>query len=92
MFGAIQEPNHTLADLIELYKKPAFIAYFSVLESFILFGMIATHYLEYRYNKYEETGLPPDSKIGSFISLSDLKSYIGVRYLLDYRSNIMRRG
>ncbi|KAI8149138.1 hypothetical protein BJV82DRAFT_590787 [Fennellomyces sp. T-0311] len=84
MFGAIQEPNHSLEDLIELYKKPAFIIYFSILESFILITMISTHYLEYRYNEieqHEEQLDPADRKLlGQWISMADLKMYIGVSY------------
>ncbi|KAI7854392.1 hypothetical protein BDC45DRAFT_440711 [Circinella umbellata] len=84
MFGAIQEPNHSLEDLIELYKKTGFIIYFSILESFILITMISTHYLEYRYNKIEQEQEdldPPDRKLlGRSISMADLKTYIGISY------------
>ncbi|KAI9492726.1 hypothetical protein BDB00DRAFT_826934 [Zychaea mexicana] len=84
MFGAIQEPNHSLEDLIELYRKPAFIVYFSILEAFILITMISTHYLEYRYNKIEqeqEEMAPADRKLlGQWVNMADLKTYIGISY------------
>ncbi|KAI9322630.1 hypothetical protein BX666DRAFT_1848832 [Dichotomocladium elegans] len=81
MFGVIQEPNHSLDDLIELYKRPAFIIYFSILEAIILVTIIGTHLSERVYNKWEEAIPPPDQKLlGTWLSMDDLKTYIGVSY------------
>ncbi|KAF9952421.1 hypothetical protein BGZ70_000607, partial [Mortierella alpina] len=32
LFGVVPEPSHSLEDLIQLYKRPAFIVYFSLIE------------------------------------------------------------
>ncbi|CAG8503917.1 11729_t:CDS:2 [Diversispora eburnea] len=32
LFGMVKAPSHSLDDLIELYKRPTFIAYFSIIE------------------------------------------------------------
>src|SRR5436305_1499402 len=47
LFGVVHEPNHSLEDLIELYKRPAFIAYFTVMEFFVLSLLIANKLGEY---------------------------------------------
>lgn len=75
MFGVIQEPNHSLDDLVELYKKPAFIAYFSILETCIFVTMVVTHYLENVYERIQN----PDDKLFAWIDAPRLKTYIGVR-------------
>ncbi|ORZ04029.1 hypothetical protein BCR43DRAFT_431319 [Syncephalastrum racemosum] len=76
IFGVIQEPNHSLDDLIELYKKPAFIAYFSILETCIFVTMVVTHYLEHIYERI----LNPDDKLFAWMDAPRLKTYIGVSY------------
>ncbi|KAI7906015.1 magnesium transporter [Cokeromyces recurvatus] len=50
-FGTISEPNHSLKDLITLYKRPSFIIYFSLLEISICIGLICTHVMEYLMKK-----------------------------------------
>ena len=47
LFGAVNEPNHSLEDLIELYKRPAFIAYFSITELVVIGLLIANKFGEY---------------------------------------------
>ena len=44
IFGVVYEPYHSLKDLIELYKRPAFIAYFSVFEFLIIVILIANKF------------------------------------------------
>ncbi|KAF7722907.1 hypothetical protein EC973_002587 [Apophysomyces ossiformis] len=46
-FGVVPEPSHTLKDLIALYKRPAFIIYFTLVEMLTCFGLLATHLTEY---------------------------------------------
>lgn len=82
LFGVIQEPNHSLEALLALYKRPAFIIYFSILESFILVTMVTTHLLEHFYHQWEEDMTPDQKLLGSWLSMADLKVYIGIRYLL----------
>ncbi|CAG8547542.1 3274_t:CDS:2, partial [Funneliformis mosseae] len=45
-FGVVNEPNHSLEDLIELYKRPAFIAYFSIIEFVVVCLLIANKFGE----------------------------------------------
>ncbi|KAI9486586.1 MAG: magnesium transporter NIPA-domain-containing protein [Benjaminiella poitrasii] len=49
-FGVIPEPHHSLNDLIELYKKSSFIAYFSILEILIVTLIIISYYCDYQLN------------------------------------------
>lgn len=51
LFGVVNEPNHSLEDLIELYKRPAFIAYFSVVEFVVISILIANKFGEYALNQ-----------------------------------------
>ncbi|KAI7869791.1 hypothetical protein BDF14DRAFT_1741711 [Spinellus fusiger] len=46
-FGVVPEPSHTLQDLLALYKRPAFIIYFAVVEAVTCLGLVGTHLLEY---------------------------------------------
>lgn len=75
-FGVVPEPNHTLQDLIRLYKRPAFIVYFTLIESFTCFGLLATHILQYRLDK-------PSSATSSWqqrlYTHPDLKMWLGIR-------------
>lgn len=82
LFGVIQEPNHSLEALLALYKRPAFIIYFSILESFILVTMVTTHLLEHFYHQWEEDMTPDQKLLGSWLSMADLKVYIGIRYFV----------
>ncbi|OBZ91676.1 putative magnesium transporter NIPA8 [Choanephora cucurbitarum] len=70
-FGTVPEPNHTLDDLIKLYKRPSFIVYFSLVEAFILIGLLSTHVLEYWME------LRPYDWISA---IPDLKMYLGISY------------
>lgn len=83
LFGVIPEPDHDIDDLIRLYKKPAFIAYFSVLEFVIITGLLTIHYFERLYYNMESSALPPTNMgkfIGKRITLEDFKKYIGISF------------
>ncbi|CAI2178123.1 16402_t:CDS:2, partial [Funneliformis geosporum] len=45
-FGVVNEPSHSLEDLIELYKRPAFIIYFSIIEFVVFCFLIANKFGE----------------------------------------------
>ena len=83
LFGVIPEPDHDIDDLIRLYKKPAFIAYFSILEFVIVTGLLTTHYFERLYFMMESAAVPP-TNMGKFInrwlSMEEMKKYIGISY------------
>lgn len=78
-FGVIREPNHSLSDLILLYRKPGFIIYFTILETFIVATMLITHYLEYCCNLIESRQDITQKKIVHGYSLEEMKRYIGIR-------------
>ncbi|CEP12082.1 hypothetical protein [Parasitella parasitica] len=83
LFGVIPEPDHDIDDLIRLYKKPAFIAYFSVLEFVIITGLLTTHYFERMYHLMESAAIPPTNMgkfIGKWVTMDDLKKYCGISY------------
>ncbi|KAI8066032.1 hypothetical protein BDF21DRAFT_345889 [Thamnidium elegans] len=83
LFGVIPEPDHDIDDLIRLYKKPAFIAYFSILEFIILTGLLTTHYFERLYHLMESATLQPNNIgkfVGKWVSMQDLKKYIGISF------------
>ncbi|KAI8997038.1 hypothetical protein BDB01DRAFT_769613 [Pilobolus umbonatus] len=80
LFGVIREPDHDINDLIRLYRKPAFIAYFSIIEFLIVAGILVTHYFEYVYCLMLSTDYSA-GKIGHYsIELDTLKMYIGIGY------------
>jgi hypothetical protein len=75
-FGVVQEPNHTLDDLIRLYKRPTFIAYFAVVEFFIVAGLAFTHIVE-RKHKSMQMSLSEQT----IMSHPNIKSLLGIRYV-----------
>ncbi|KAI7884735.1 uncharacterized protein EV154DRAFT_522077 [Mucor mucedo] len=83
LFGVIPEPDHDIDDLIRLYKKPAFIAYFSILEFVIVSGLFITHYCERLYYMMESTAIQPTNMgklVGRWVSMEDFKKYIGISF------------
>jgi len=40
VFGIVQEPTHSLEDLLALFNRPAFIVYFSLLGFFVAVALI----------------------------------------------------
>lgn len=81
-FGVVPEPNHSLSDLILLYRKPGFIVYFTILETFIVATMLVTHYLEYCCALIElrqEEDITPKKVVHGY-SLEEMKRYIGISY------------
>lgn len=47
IFGIVPEPTHSLEDLLLLFERPAFIAYFSILGVAVLLCLVATHITEF---------------------------------------------
>lgn len=75
-FGVVPEPNHSLQDLIRLYKRPTFIVYFTIIETFICLGLLTTHIIDYKM----EHAPPSLSMQGSSIyGRTDLKMWLGIR-------------
>ncbi|KAI0073129.1 hypothetical protein K474DRAFT_1666969 [Panus rudis PR-1116 ss-1] len=62
VFGIVPEPTHSLEDLLVLFSRPAFIAYFSLLGIFTVLCLAITHLLEYNYQRKEgKIALPIES-------------------------------
>ena len=49
-FGVVNDSTHSLEDLIELYKRPAFIVYFSIIEFVIIIFLALNKYGEHILN------------------------------------------
>lgn len=75
-FGVVPEPNHSLQDLIRLYKRPTFIVYFTIIETFICLGLLTTHIIDYKMEH-----APPSLSMqgGSIYGRTDLKMWLGIR-------------
>ncbi|CDO71580.1 hypothetical protein BN946_scf184911.g50 [Trametes cinnabarina] len=51
VFGIVPEPTHSLEDLLRLFNRPAFVAYFSILGVFVFVWLVVTHIVEYSYTR-----------------------------------------
>ncbi|KAJ6509529.1 hypothetical protein C8R47DRAFT_1099049 [Mycena vitilis] len=51
IFGIVPEPTRSLEDLLELFRRPAFVVYFSLLGAFVLVALIITHLTEYSFSR-----------------------------------------
>ncbi|KAI0335254.1 hypothetical protein GY45DRAFT_896313 [Cubamyces sp. BRFM 1775] len=51
VFGIVPEPTHSLEDLLRLFNRPAFVAYFSILGVMVFIWLVATHVVEYSYTR-----------------------------------------
>ncbi|KAG2223574.1 hypothetical protein INT45_001656 [Circinella minor] len=75
-FGVVPEPNHSLQDLIRLYKRPSFVVYFAIIESFTCLGLITTHFIQYKSERSEASG----RRLGGIYTRPDLKMWLGISY------------
>ncbi|KZT30582.1 hypothetical protein NEOLEDRAFT_1082700 [Neolentinus lepideus HHB14362 ss-1] len=51
VFGIVPEPTHSLEDLLRLFRRPAFVAYFSILGLVVVLCLGITHIVEYSYTR-----------------------------------------
>lgn len=58
VFGIVPEPTHSLEDLLALFGRPAFVAYFSVLGAFVVVSLGIAHVVEYTHNRQRPIALP----------------------------------
>ncbi|KAI0321340.1 hypothetical protein OF83DRAFT_1198753 [Amylostereum chailletii] len=49
VFGIVPEPTHSLEDLLRLFRRPAFVAYFSLLGFVVVVCLVITHVAEFSY-------------------------------------------
>ncbi|GLB36149.1 putative magnesium transporter NIPA [Lyophyllum shimeji] len=50
-FGIVPEPTRSLEDLLTLFSRPAFVAYFSILGAVVICCLAATHITEYAFTR-----------------------------------------
>ncbi|CAH1758462.1 10564_t:CDS:2 [Entrophospora sp. SA101] len=58
-FGVVRESAHSLEDLIELYKRPAFIVYFSITEFVVIILLSLNKYGEHLLSKISKNERDP---------------------------------
>ncbi|KAJ2920207.1 hypothetical protein MD484_g230, partial [Candolleomyces efflorescens] len=51
VFGIVPEPTRSLEDLLELFRRPAFAAYFSTLAFVVVVSLVLTHITEFTLNR-----------------------------------------
>ncbi|RDX55843.1 hypothetical protein OH76DRAFT_1396195 [Lentinus brumalis] len=51
VFGIVPEPTRSLEDLLRLFNRPAFVAYFSLLGFVVFVWLVTTHVVEYSYTR-----------------------------------------
>ncbi|KAF8807402.1 hypothetical protein BYT27DRAFT_7338106 [Phlegmacium glaucopus] len=60
-FGIVPEPTRSLEDLLHLFRRPAFIAYFSILGFIVIFCLAITHIAEFSLSRRIDKSCPSDS-------------------------------
>lgn len=65
IFGIVPEPTRSIEDLLELFRRPAFVAYFSTLGTIVFLCLTFTHIIDFSLSRQiAKTGpcaLPPTS-------------------------------
>ncbi|KIM85197.1 hypothetical protein PILCRDRAFT_66375, partial [Piloderma croceum F 1598] len=62
IFGIVPEPTRSLEDLLELWTRPAFVAYFSLLGTAVVVCLLITHVTEYSLAR-KLAALSPESSV-----------------------------
>ncbi|KAF9123384.1 hypothetical protein BGW39_009009 [Mortierella sp. 14UC] len=83
LFGVVPEPSHSLEDLIELWKRPAFIIYFSLIELTVVSLLVANRIVEKMLTRNAQASLAAHHRTGS---ASDING-VGVGSNLNNNSN-----
>lgn len=65
LFGVVPEPSHSLEDLIELWKRPAFIIYFSLIELTVVSLLVANRIVEKVLTRNAQASLAAHQRTGS---------------------------
>ncbi|EIM83506.1 uncharacterized protein STEHIDRAFT_170767 [Stereum hirsutum FP-91666 SS1] len=74
-FGIVPEPNHSLDDLLALFNRPAFIAYFSLLGLAVVICLVITHIAEFSYYRHLRAlaiTAPPSPLLVSTSSMNEM--------------------
>ncbi|KAJ7169905.1 hypothetical protein C8R46DRAFT_1265752 [Mycena filopes] len=51
VFGIVPEPTRSVEDLLELFRRPTFVVYFSLLGAAVVVSLIVTHVSEYSFSR-----------------------------------------
>ncbi|KAJ7038209.1 hypothetical protein C8F04DRAFT_372414 [Mycena alexandri] len=51
IFGIVPEPTRSVEDLLELFRRPTFVVYFSLLGAAVVVSLIITHVSEYSFSR-----------------------------------------
>ncbi|KDR84986.1 hypothetical protein GALMADRAFT_233518 [Galerina marginata CBS 339.88] len=65
-FGIVPEQTRSLEDLLELFRRPTFIVYFSILGFAVFVCLAVTHLTEFSLSRRLEKTFPPDSSSSDF--------------------------
>ncbi|RUO99035.1 hypothetical protein BC936DRAFT_140758, partial [Jimgerdemannia flammicorona] len=80
-FGVVPEPSHSLDDLIALYRRPAFITYFSILETITVITLLATHFTERQLNLVQRGVIrESDTYLRKIGRLGKVQTILGISY------------
>ncbi|KAH7345066.1 hypothetical protein B0J17DRAFT_638186 [Rhizoctonia solani] len=53
VFGIVSETTHSLDDLLRLFRRPTFVAYFTLLGCAVIIALIITHLTEWKLTRQE---------------------------------------
>ncbi|KAJ4486132.1 hypothetical protein J3R30DRAFT_3655388 [Lentinula aciculospora] len=68
IFGIVPEPTRSLEDLLDLFRRPTFVVYFSLLGVVVFVSLAITHFTEYRFNRRIAQTVTPLSESPSDIT------------------------
>ncbi|KDQ63545.1 hypothetical protein JAAARDRAFT_29562 [Jaapia argillacea MUCL 33604] len=71
VFGIVPEPNHSLDDLLRLFARPTFVAYFTSLGVVVFFWLAITHIVEYSFKRSHRVHLSPSPPLSPTLLPTD---------------------
>ncbi|KAF9900198.1 hypothetical protein EC991_007783 [Linnemannia zychae] len=74
LFGVVPEPSHSLEDLIELWKRPAFIIYFSLIELTVVSLLVANRIVEKMLTRNAQASLAAHHRTGSVSDINGVNA------------------
>ncbi|ORZ14977.1 hypothetical protein BCR41DRAFT_306482 [Lobosporangium transversale] len=78
LFGIVPEPSHSLEDLIHLWKRPAFVIYFSLIEFIVISLLVGNRIVEQMMEREAKSTVP--GRLLKKWSPSKIKTMLGISY------------
>ncbi|KAG0201542.1 hypothetical protein BGX33_010256 [Mortierella sp. NVP41] len=78
LFGVVPEPSHSLEDLIELWKRPAFIIYFSLIELTVVSLLVGNRIVEKMLTRNAQANLADGVGGGNYNNNSTTNSSLNL--------------